>query len=286
MLSYITINVDPVLFHLGPFPVRWYGLMYAVGIAVALWVTLPVAERHGLSRDAIYAVFWIVTIAGLIGGRLYYVAQNDPLSYLRAPNRILALWEGGMAFYGAVFLGVPVAFVAARRYGIPFLPLLDIAALFAPLGQTIGRVGNIVNGDVVGYPSTLPWATAYANPHAFARPLCVPSVPCVAFQPAAAYELLFSAGLFALLWSLRDRPWASGLHFMLYLALYSAGQLILFAWRDNVYVLGPLKQAQVTALVVLVVLVPLTYWLARRKDQTLIARDAVAAPSAPDSVAG
>ncbi len=266
LFAYITINIDPVLLRLGPFPVRWYGLMYAVGLGLALWVTLPVAERRGAARDKVYSLFWGVTVASLIGGRLYYVAQNNPAAYLADPRRILALWEGGMAFYGAIFLGVPALYLLTRRYHTPFLPLLDTAALFAPLAQAVGRVGNIVNGDIVGYRSTLPWATAYANPGAFARPLCpAPYTGCVAYQPAAAYELLFSLGLFLLLWRLRDRTWPGGLHFVLYLALYSLGQLVLFAWRDNVLVLGPLKQAQVTALVVLIALIPIAL-LARRRS--------------------
>ena len=262
MLAYITINISPVLLRLGPFTVRWYGLMYAVGLGLALWVTLPVAQRRGAPRDALYSIFWGTTIAGLIGGRLYFVVQSNPGAYLAHPERILALWEGGMAFYGAIFLGVPVLFLLTRYYRVPFLPLLDTAALLAPLAQGVGRIGNIINGDIIGYPSTLPWATAYANPGAFARPLCTaPYTHCVAFQPAAAYELLFSLGLFALLWRLRDRPWPGGMHFVAYLALYSLGQLVLFIWRANDFVLGPLKQAQVTALVVLVALVPIALWL-------------------------
>lgn len=264
-LAYIVINLDPVLLRLGPLTLRWYGLMYAVGLGLALWVTLPVAERRGVSRDAIYAIFWGVTVAGLIGGRLYYVVQNDPLAYLTHPARILAFWEGGMAFYGAIFLGVPVLFLLVRWNHAPFAPLLDTVAIFAPLAQAVGRTGNIVNGDIVGYRGDLPWATAYANPGSFARPLCAaPYTHCVAYQPAAAYELLFSLGLFVVLWSLRKRAWPAGMQFVLYLALYSLGQLVLFAWRDNVLVLGPFKQAQVTALVVLAALVPITLWLTRR----------------------
>jgi phosphatidylglycerol:prolipoprotein diacylglycerol transferase len=272
--AYIVINVDPVLLRLGPLTVRWYGLMYAVGLGLALWITAPLAERRGVPREAIYTIFWGVTIAGLIGGRLYYVAQNDPLAYLSHPERILALWEGGMAFYGAIFLGVPALYLMARLQRVPFLPLLDTVAIFAPLAQGVGRIGNIINGDIVGYPSTLAWATAYANPGAFVRPLCrAPYTACTAFQPAAAYELLFSLGLFAVMWRLRERSWPAGLQFVLYLALYSVGQLVIFTWRANVLVLGPLKQAQVTALVVLAVLVPIALFLLERGREGLTARD-------------
>src|SRR5579884_490773 len=238
MADIIKIGIDPILVRLGPIAVHWYGLMYVVGILAAIYITIPYAERRGISKDAYYGIFWPVLIAALVGGRLYYVVQSNLGWYLQHPQNILATWEGGMAFYGAIFLGVPALILACRRLGVNPAVALDVAALFAPVGQAFGRIGNIINGDIVGYPSTLPWATAYANPGAFARPLCTaPYTHCVAFQPAAAYELIFSGALFALLWRLRDRPWPAGMHFVAYLALYSLGQLVVFIWRDNVFVL-------------------------------------------------
>lgn len=278
VLSYITITIDPVLVHVGPFTVRWYGLMYALGLGLALWVIRPVAAQRGIPREALYSLFWGVTIAGLLGGRLYFVVQNNPGSYLAHPSRILAFWNGGMAFYGAIFLGVPALYLLCRVYRVPFRTALDVAALFAPLAQAVGRIGNVINGDIVGYPSTLPWATAYGNAHAFARPLCRPPYThCVAFQPAAIYELLCSLGLFAVLWALRDRSWPRGIPFLLYLAVYSLGQLVIFAWRANVLVLGPFKQAQITALVVLVALAPIAWWLRCQDDR----RTRFGAPAEP-----
>src|SRR5207302_865215 len=182
----------PVLFRIGPVSVHWYGLMYVVGIVVGLWVALPYAARLGIDRDSAYEIFWPVLIASLIGGRLYYVVQSNLGWYLQHPQNILATWEGGMAFYGAVFLGAPTLLVASRLRGIPPALVLDAAAVFIPVAQAFGRLGNLVNGDIIGYPSTLPWATQYTNP----SNTFVPS-HAVAYQPAAAYELLFSLALFA-----------------------------------------------------------------------------------------
>src|SRR5262249_45034036 len=85
LLQYITINLDPVLIKTGPFSLRWYGLMYVVGIAVGLLLVLPYARARGLTSDQVWNIFWGVAIAALIGGRLYYVLQNDPGSYLQHP---------------------------------------------------------------------------------------------------------------------------------------------------------------------------------------------------------
>jgi phosphatidylglycerol:prolipoprotein diacylglycerol transferase len=257
-LLVIKIGLDPVLVRLGPVSVHWYGLMYVLGIVSGLYIALPYAERHGIPRDRAYEVFWPVLIACLIGGRLYYVLQSDLGWYVRHPQNILATWEGGMAFYGAVFFGIPALYFAATRVGSSVAHLLDATALFIPIAQTFGRVGNLVNGDIIGYPSAAPWATQYTNPNN----TFVPS-HLVAYAPAAMYELMFSALLFVLLWRIRERFSVPGTLFSLWLTLYSAGQFLLFFARANTVVALGLKQAQWTALIVLAVTIPV--WLVWRQ---------------------
>jgi phosphatidylglycerol:prolipoprotein diacylglycerol transferase len=249
--------------------------MYVVGILVGLWVALPYAEKVGISRDTAYAIFWPVLVASLVGGRLYYVVQSDFGWYLQHPLNILATWEGGMAFYGAVFLGGAALLVMCRRLGVRPGLALDAAALFIPIAQAFGRVGNIVNGDIIGYRSTLPWATEYINPaNTFVPRLGVP------YQPAAAYELLFSLVLFAVLWILRGRFRIPGTLFTLWLILYSIGQFILFFWRANVVVLLGLKQAQITSVIVVILAIP-AYLAWRRYYLDRTAGDEPAGPAAP-----
>lgn len=268
----INIGIDPILIRLGPIAVHWYGVMYVVGISAGLSAGLRYAARYGIDRDLAYEIFWPVLIASLVGGRLYYVVQSNFGWYLQHPVQILATWEGGMAFYGAVFLGGLAAFVVCRLKGVSFGRILDTAALFIPLAQTFGRVGNIINGDIIGYRSTLPWATRYTNP----SNTFVPS-HTLAYQPAAAYELLFSLALFGLIWSLRDRFRVPGTLFELWLVLYSIGQFLLFFGRRNIIVLFDLKQAQLTAIAVIVLSVPLWYvwyrhYRATRSEATDIPR--------------
>lgn len=258
MLGVIDIGLDPILIHAGPLAIRWYGLMYVVGIAAGLLVTLPYAASRGIDSERYYSVFWPVVIASLVGGRLYYVAQSNAGWYLRHPARILATWEGGMAFFGAVFGGLVAAYVMARLRAVSFPLVLDVAAVFGPLAQAFGRVGNLVNGDILGYPSHLPWATRYTNPNNTFVPSHV-----VAYAPAAAYELLFSVALFVLVWMLRYRLRPPGTLFVVWLAVYCAGQFLLFFARANPVVAFGLKQAQLTAVVILIVLVP-GYMLWRR----------------------
>ncbi len=125
---------------------------------------------------------------------------------------------------------------------------MDIGALFAVMGQFFGRIGNLINGDVIGYPTTLPWGVVYANPNSFAPR------HDIAYQPAAAYEALINVLLFSLLWCLRNRL-KPGILFFIYILGYSVSQIIVFIWRDNEVIFLGLKQAQLTAIAVIVVAV-------------------------------
>ncbi|GAC1461971.1 MAG: prolipoprotein diacylglyceryl transferase [Chloroflexota bacterium] len=257
----IDIGLNPVLVHLGPLAVRWYGLMYVVGILVGLRIAVPYAEGLGISQERVYAVFWPVLLASLVGGRLFYVVQSDFGWYLRHPANILATWEGGMAFYGAVFLGVPAAYIACRRAGTSFPRLLDATAVFIPVAQAFGRVGNLINGDVVGYASALPWAVRYTNPNNN-----FVASHTIAYQPAAAYELGFSLLLFFVIWQLRGRFSVPGALFALWLVVYAAGQFFLFFLRSSPVLFLGLKQAQLTSCAVIVIVFALA-WIWRRHDR-------------------
>lgn len=253
----ITIPWDPI-FQLGPLPVHWYGVGYAVAIAVGWMIGTRYLQSRGIRESQLGGLGIWAVIIGLVAGRLYYVVQSGLGYYLTHPLHIFAFWEGGMAFYGAVF-AVPIAIaVFCRRLHLPLWTVLDGAALFAAIGQTIGRIGNIINGDIVGYPSNLPWAVRYTNPHSLAP------VRGVAYQPAAAYELIFSLALFGFLAWLRTRRPRPGALIILYVGLYAVGQFVVFFLRDNIVIAFGLKQAQLTSLAVLVVGVPLLVLLRRR----------------------
>jgi phosphatidylglycerol:prolipoprotein diacylglycerol transferase len=139
--------------------------------------------------------------------------------------------------------------------------ILDVSVLFASIGQFFGRIGNIINGDILGYPTTLPWGFVYANPNSFA-----PSHD-IAYQPAAVYEAIINVVLFSILWTLRKR-FRDGLLFFVYIFLYSISQILIFFVRDNTVLFGGLKQAQVTALAVIIVALVGFFFYRRYSPQT------------------
>ena len=239
----ITINIDPIIIHIGPFSIRWYGLMYVVGITAGLLVAYPYAKAKGITGEILEKIVPWAALAGLVGARLYFVVQQPLQPYLEQPWRILAFWEGGMAFYGAIFAVFIVLIIASRKLKVSLLTLLDVAGLFGVVGQFFGRIGNIINGDIIGYPTSLPWGFVYTNPNSF-----VPSHD-VAYQPAAVYEAIINILLFLLLWKIRNK-FKPGVLFFVYVMGYSLTQFLIFFLRDNVVVFLGLKQAQVTAILV------------------------------------
>ena len=260
-IAMVTINIDPVAFAIGPLSVRWYGLMYVVGIVVGLLVAWPYARSKGMTRDQVINVAAVSIPAGLVGARLYYVFQQPLGPYISEPWRVLAVWEGGMAFYGAIFAVVLVIIIMAWRMHVSIWKFLDAGVVFAAVGQFFGRIGNIINGDVIGYPTGLPWGFVYANPDSLAPR------HDIAYQPAAVYEAIINIILFSLLWLLRNRV-KPGILFFTYIFSYSLSQVIVFIWRDNEVVLLGLKQAQVTAIGVIIVAAIGFFFFLRRKPKT------------------
>jgi phosphatidylglycerol---prolipoprotein diacylglyceryl transferase len=251
----IKIGIDPVLVTIGGLKVHWYGIMIAIGLYVGIQVGLREADRRGINRDQLMNLALLAAVLGIVGGRLYYVVQNNPSFYLHHPIEIIAVWQGGMAFFGAIFGGAVAVAIASWRWHLPFWSLLDVGAIGLTIGQAIGRIGNIINGDIVGY-KTNGWGFEYTNPNTFGPP----NVPV---QPASLYELLISLTLFIVLWNLRTRVHPNGMLAMIYLVLYSVSQFFIFFLRDNIVILGGLKQAQVTSLVVIALTLPVIAYLLR-----------------------
>jgi phosphatidylglycerol---prolipoprotein diacylglyceryl transferase len=261
---YVYINIDPVFLRIGPLHLTWYGLMYVVAIVMGLWVIRGYTARVGISNEVKYRVLWWCIVAGLIGGRLYFVIQqpNFVSYYLTNPQHILATWEGGMAFFGAIFFVIPVLFWRAKVERINPLVAIDAGVLFAAAAQIFGRIGNLINGDIIGYPSTLPWSTVYQNPSSYA---CLNPATCnVPVQPAALYELLANIVLLVIMLYLSHRLRRPGVLMLVYLFGYVITQFLLFFERANTVVTlfgldWGLKQAQWTSLIVFILLIPITF---------------------------
>jgi phosphatidylglycerol---prolipoprotein diacylglyceryl transferase len=181
-------NIDPVLLQIGPFQLRWYGLLFAAGIFAAYRAGIWSFERAGGSREEASRLLGYVVVGTVAGARLGHCLLYEPEYYLRHPLEILAVWRGGLASHGGV-LGIALAvWLFARRTGRDLLWLLDRVAVAAPVAAACIRVGNFFNSEIVGRPTTVPWAVVFARLDPY------PRHPAMLYE-AAAYLVLFAAML-------------------------------------------------------------------------------------------
>ncbi len=163
MLDALYHSLDPIAFSLGPIAVRWYGIAYLIGFALASLILYKVA-RHWKLRidgDAVLTIMVCVIAGILIGARLGYCLFYGDGYYLAHPLKILAFNEGGMSFHGGLVGALAAGALAAKLTHIPYLTLADLGAIAAPLGLFFGRLANFVNGELWGAPTDLPWGVVF-----------------------------------------------------------------------------------------------------------------------------
>lgn len=132
------IDIDPIAFSLLGLQLRWYGIVVASAAAVAVWSALREGRRRGIAAGTISDAGMWVGVAALVGGRALYVVQNELGTLVEDPAHVFMVWNGGLSFYRGLFGALLALVVFARRRGIAVLPLLDVAAPAAAIGQAIG----------------------------------------------------------------------------------------------------------------------------------------------------
>lgn len=164
-MTYAMMTLFPsrtVAIELFGFPIHWYGLLYLVGFLLAWWL-LPRLQRYrglALTREEWERLLGFSVLGVIVGGRLGFVLFYEPMYFLAHPARIFAVWEGGMASHGG-FLGVAIAlFFALRQTKVDLMKFADVVVVPAALGLAIGRIGNLINQELYGTVTTLPWGIA------------------------------------------------------------------------------------------------------------------------------
>lgn len=255
----ITISIDPIIFNIGYFALRWYSLIILIAIGIGTWLTAREAERKGfLKKEEIYdAAVWIV-IGGLIGARLFHVLDHWSDEYAANPIRALYIWEGGLAIWGAIVGGLIAAALITWRRGWRFPKLLDAAAPGLVLAQAVGRIACVITGDAMGKPTSGPFGFAYTSPGAL-----VPQLG-VYYTPMPVYELVVNLGIFAVLWQLRKRNWPDGKLFLVYLTLYSLERFFLAFISSYRIIAFGLTQSQIVAIFGFAIGLAFLAWMPRR----------------------
>ena len=187
---------DPIAIAIGPFAIRWYGIMYLIAFALFIILgRLRIKQAHlasaGWTAADLEDMLTYGVLGVIIGGRLGEVLFYHPDYYFQHPQDILAVWHGGMSFHGG-FLGVMAAMaIWAKRHGRRLMEVMDLIAPLVPLGYAAGRIGNFINAELPGRiaATELPWAMVWPNVDALPR------------HPSPIYQALIDGVvLFIFLW--------------------------------------------------------------------------------------
>jgi len=201
----IDVSPNPIAFAAGPLDVHWYGVAYAVGLAIAYVVMDHEAARRGLDRSLLAGGMIVVAIAALIGGRLYHVIDQWSL-YRDDPLRIVLPPYAGLGVYGGIIAGTLAAFAYIRWRHQPFLQWADVVAPGLFVMQGIARWGNFFNQELYGSPTDLPWGITIQCQYRTQGYPCPPGSDPLAtlgqhFHPMFLYESLSGIlGAIVLIW--------------------------------------------------------------------------------------
>jgi phosphatidylglycerol:prolipoprotein diacylglycerol transferase len=249
----------PLVFQLGPFSLRWYGLLIASAVLVGLLLATRLGRRRGIDPTVIADLLPVLVIGAVIGARLYYVAL-EWRQYQGHWIDALAIWRGGIAIHGALLGGTLATILYCRWWRQPFWVLLDVLVPAVALGQAIGRWGNFFNSEAFGLPTDLPWRLTIPIQN---RPLQF--LDAETFHPTFLYESLWNFGVLGLLLALfraasRGRiQLPAGALSCVYLMAYSSGRLWIEGLRlDPLCLLsqppfceGGLRMAQLVSLLLI-----------------------------------
>lgn len=229
------IMISRVAFYIGTKPVYWYGIIIAAGFLMGLLYVGRNSERLGVESNKLMdLVLWATPIA-IVCSRLYYVLTS--LSQYHSFYDIIAVWNGGLAIYGAVIGAIATALIYCRVKKMSIGSTLDLAALGFLIGQAIGRWGNFVNQEAYGTATALPW-----------RMEIIQNGSPISVHPTFFYEFLVTASLFVILHFYSKRRKFAGEIFLLYTAFYGLGRGLIEGLRTDSLYVGSLRISQLVGI--------------------------------------
>lgn len=263
----LEFQLNRVAFHVGSWPVYWYGVIIAAGFLLAVMYCSRQAPRFGIRQDDIIDMLFFAVPLSIIGARVYYIIFYPEL-YRRADGSwdfgaMVRIWDGGLAIYGGVIMAVITLLVFCKVRKIKFLAFADLGSYGMLIGQMVGRWGNFVNIEAHGGPTDLPWRMGIYQYVDRTRQY-------MEVHPTFLYESLWNlAGLLLLIWVGKKHRKFDGQIFLGYFAWYGVGRGFIEGLRtDSLYFLNtPIRVSQVfgfaTAAVAIILLVIL---LTRKHD--------------------
>lgn len=208
--------LNPVLLHLGPIQVRWYGVLYALGFVLGYFILIRLAKekKFSLSKDDIGDLVFYLILCIVLGARIGYILFYNLSYYVSSPLEILALWHGGLSFHGG-FIGAIVAiYLFSRKKKLHFYEISDMVVVPAALALALGRIGNFINGELYGRITNVQWCVDYSKNTNLMEKI----EGCR--HPSQLYESFYSFVMFAVLYLLSKKNLPRGVLTWGFVAMY------------------------------------------------------------------
>ncbi|OCQ18917.1 prolipoprotein diacylglyceryl transferase [Pseudoalteromonas luteoviolacea] len=255
-------EIDPIIFSIGPLSVRWYGLMYLIGFAFAMWWANKESEKpnSGWTKEQVSDLLFYGMLGVILGGRIGYVLFYNFNKFLADPITLFKVWEGGMSFHGGALGVITAIFVFAWRTNKSPLAVGDFVVPMVPVGLLAGRIGNFINGELWGRATDVPWAFIFPGADAGGVPR----------HPSQLYEAFFEGlVLFLILVWYRKQPRPAGSIAGLFLLGYGCFRFAIEYFREpdahiGLYA-GVISQGQILSLPMVIGGLGLMIWAYRRE---------------------
>lgn len=252
--------MHPILFHIGSFPVRSYGVILMIGVLVALWFARKRAPKFGVSPDDLLdSLFWMV-IPGILGARLVYIAQN--FKEMAAQGQLFTLQFNGLTSFGGMIFGFIGLLAYAKFKKKPLMPMLDTVGVPVLVAHAIGRIACLLNGCCFGWPGEAWYCVPVEGLHGH-------------YLPAQLLDTIMCLVFAGILMLIERRKWANGVSFSFTIIAYGVSRFIYEFWRAGKEVNGkwvadsmgslPITRAQFTAIILVIIGLALYYFCTRKK---------------------
>ncbi len=240
-------NINPVLATIGPFQIRYYGLVYAIGFLCAYFILRWMAKKGEIKNLTVektdsFIIYFI--IGAILGARILLFVFYYPATLITNPLEVLMIWHGGMSFHGGIIGAVIAGLIFSRKHKVSFYKLSDFLVLPLSFFLIFGRIANFINGELVGTKTNVPWCVVFKDYDGCRHPS----------QLYEAFKNLVIFAVLSLLYFSKEvkKKLKDGIIFWLFVLMYGVFRFIITFWRDDPRVFG-LSMGQYLCIVMVLV---------------------------------